>query len=74
MKEKILQVRKVFDRSYYCIDDKNILEIISAEDAKFLYLEGRIKYLTIFSPSNEDLQKIKNEFSIPEKNILVINM
>ena len=66
-------IRKIFDRSYYCIDDKNILEIISSEDTKFLLREGRIKYLAIFSPSNEDLQKIKSEFPIPAENILSFN-
>ena len=55
------------------LDDKHKLEVISVEDAKFLCLEGRIRYLAIFSPSEEQVQEIKNNFAIPEENLLIIN-
>ena len=56
-------------RRYVQLDDRNQLEIISQEDAKFLCLEGRITHL-VTSP--QQVQEIKDSFAISEENILLM--
>ena len=41
------------NRNYFYLDGNNRVEIISAEDAKFLCLEGRITHLALFEPTQE---------------------
>ncbi|MBR1646152.1 MAG: hypothetical protein IJ685_05160 [Selenomonadaceae bacterium] len=44
---------------------KNLVEIISFADAKFLYLEGRIQKFALLEPTTADLDALKN-FAAPD--------
>lgn len=47
------------NRNYLRLDDK-FIEIISRDDAKFLYVEGRISKLALLEPSEEELAEVKD--------------
>ena len=50
---------------------KNFIEIITRDDAKFLYLEGRIKKFALLEPTDNELAEVQN-FYAPAANDLLI--
>ena len=50
---------------------KNFIEIITRDDAKFLYLEGRIKKFALLEPSDNELAELRN-FYTPDANDILI--
>lgn len=60
------------NRNYLRVGE-NLIEIITREDAKFLYLEGRIKKFVLFNPTNAELVELKNLFAPKEEDILIFS-
>ena len=52
---------------------KNLVEIITRDDAKFLYLEGRIKKFALFEPTDSELADLKDFYEADDANILIFN-
>ncbi|MBE8950694.1 MAG: hypothetical protein SR3Q1_08885 [Quinella sp. 3Q1] len=52
---------------------KNLVEIITQDDAKFLYLEGRIKKFALFEPTDAELDALKNFYTPAAEDILVFS-
>ena len=52
---------------------KNLIEIITQDDAKFLYLEGRIKKFALFEPTDAELDALKNFYKPAAEDILVFS-
>lgn len=50
---------------------KNLVEIITREDAKFLYLEGRIKKFALLEPDNFALAELKNFYTTTDEDVLI---
>ena len=48
------------------------LEIISSEDAKFLYNEERIKYFILISSDKHEEQHFMKEFNVNENNLIIV--
>ena len=57
----------------YLRDGKNFVEIITRDDAKFLYLEGRIKKFALFEPTNSELAELKDFYEADDADILIFN-
>lgn len=53
---------------------KNFIEIISREDAKFLYGEGRIKKFALLEPKDEELAELKDFYEADDADILICEM
>ena len=52
---------------------ENFVEIITRDDAKFLYLEGRIKKFVLFEPTDAELDELKNFYEPNYKDVLIFN-
>lgn len=50
---------------------KNLVEIITRDDAKFLYREGRIKKFALLAPKDEELADLKNFYGADEADVLL---
>ena len=57
----------------YLRDEKNFVEIITRDDAKFLYLEGRIKKFALFEPTDSELNELKNFYEPNYSDVLIFN-
>ncbi len=57
------------NRNYLRTENFSI-EIISSDDAKFLYLEGRIKKFALFKPTDAELAELKNFYGADDADIL----
>lgn len=53
--------------------DKDPIEIISRDDAKFLYAEGRIKKFALFEPTDAELDDFKNFYEPNYSDVLIFN-
>ena len=49
------------------------VEIITRDDAKFLYLEGRIKKFALLNPSEAELEAVKKFYAPATEDILIFN-
>ena len=58
----------------YLRDGKNLVEIISRDDAKFLYLEGRIKSFVLLDPSDAELNELENFYGARDEDKLIFNL
>lgn len=58
----------------YLRDGKNLIEIISRDDAKFLYLEGRIKSFVLLEPSDAELSELENFYGAKDEDKLILNL
>jgi len=58
----------------YLRDGKNFVEIISRDDAKFLYLEGRIKSFVLLDPSDAELNELENFYGARDEDKLIFNL
>lgn len=52
---------------------KNLVEIITRDDAKFLYLEGRIKKFALLKPTDAELAELKDFYEADDADILIFN-
>ena len=60
------------NRNYLCVEE-NRIEIITREDAKFLYLEGRIKKFALAEPTANEFTELQNFFAPKVEDILIFN-
>ena len=58
------------NRNYLRLDDK-LIEIVTRDDAKFLYLEGRIKKFALLEPSEAELDAMKDFYGADDADILI---
>lgn len=58
------------NRNYMRLDDK-LIEIVARDDAKFLYLEGRIGKLALLKPSEAELNTIKDFYEVNDADVLI---
>jgi len=52
---------------------ENLIEIITRDDAKFLYQEGRIKKFALLEPTDAELDDLQNFYEPDINDILVFN-
>ena len=52
---------------------KNFVEIIARDDAKFLYLEGRIKKFALLEPTDAELAELKDFYEADDADVLIFN-
>ncbi|MBQ3451960.1 MAG: hypothetical protein IJL12_04375 [Selenomonadaceae bacterium] len=52
---------------------KNLIEIITQDDAKFLYLEGRIKKFALFEPTDTEIDALKNFYTPAAEDVLIFS-
>ena len=57
----------------YLLGEENPAEIITRDDAKFLYLEGRIKKFALLEPTDAELDELKNFYAPNDSDILIFN-
>ena len=55
----------------YLRDGKNFTEIITRDDARFLYLEGRIKKFALLEPTDEELADLKDFYGADDADVLI---
>lgn len=60
-------------RNYLLFDD-NFIEIISRDDAKFLYQEGRIKNFALLEPSDEELADVEFFYEADFDDLLIYSL
>lgn len=60
------------NRNYLRIG-KNFVEIITQADAKFLYLEGRIKKFALLNPTDDELAALKNFYAPNDDDVLIFD-
>lgn len=60
------------NRNYLRLE-KNIIEIITREDAKFLYHEGRIQKFALLEPIDAELDEVKNFYEPNYSDVLIFN-
>ncbi len=53
--------------------DENLIEIITREDAKFLYLEGRIKDFALAEPNDAEFAELKNFYAPAVEDVLIFS-
>ena len=57
------------NRNYLRVGE-NVIEIITRDDAKFLYLEGRIKKFALLEPTNSEIAEFQNFYQFAAEDIL----
>ena len=57
----------------YLRDEKNFIEIITRDDTKFLYREGRIKKFALLEPTDAELDDLKNFYELNPADVLIFN-
>lgn len=67
-----LIVRK--QKRNYLRDGKNLVEIITRDDAKFLYLEGRIKSFALLEPTDTELAELEDFYGAKDEDKLIFNL
>ncbi|MBR4642200.1 MAG: hypothetical protein IKO74_05680 [Selenomonadaceae bacterium] len=78
--DDVLAMTEIFDeliwreqkRNYLRVG-KNFIEIITRDDAKFLYLEGRIKRFALLEPTDTELDEVKNFYEANDSDVLIFN-
>lgn len=60
------------NRNYLRLGE-NFIEIITRDDAKFLYLEGRIKKFALFEPTDAELDELKNFYEPNYSDVLIFS-
>ena len=60
------------NRNYLC-DDKNFIEIITRDDAKFLYNEGRIKKFALLEPTDVELKDLQDFYNPDVADVLIFS-
>ena len=60
------------NRNYLRVGE-NLIEIITQEDAKFLYVEGRIKNFALVEPNDAALAELKNFYAPAVEDVLIFN-
>ena len=60
------------NRNYMRLDEK-LIEIISRDDAKFLYVEGRISKLALLEPSEAELTEVKDFYGANVDNLMTFS-
>ena len=58
------------NRNYLRVGE-NFIEIITRDDAKFLYWEGRIKKFALLDPTDNELKELKNFYEPATTDILI---
>lgn len=58
------------NRNYLRVGE-NLVEIITRDDAKFLYLEGRIKKFALADPTNAELAALKEFYAPAAEDVLI---
>ena len=58
------------NRSYLRVGE-NFIEIITRDDAKFLYWEGRIKLFALLEPAENELDELQNFYAPDDNNVLI---
>lgn len=53
-------------------DGQRLIEIITRDDAKFLYQEGRIKKFALFEPSAAEFDELKNFYEANDEDVLIL--
>ena len=53
--------------------EENLIEIITRDDAKFLYREGRIEKFALLEPDDKELDELKNFYAANEDDTLIFN-
>ena len=69
--DNLKYIRREGNSSYIYFDNKKRLEIISSEDAKFLYLEGRIKKFALFSQNDKEVKDFEENFQLKSEDIII---
>ena len=54
-------------------DGQRLIEIITRNDAKFLYQEGRIKKFALIEPSASELDDLKNSYEAKDEDVLILS-
>ena len=60
------------NRNYLRVDD-NLVEIITREDAKFLYHEGRIKNFVLFEPKDTELAEMEDFYEAADEDVTIFS-
>lgn len=58
------------NRNYLRVGD-NIIELITQEDAKFLYQEGRIKKFALLEPTDAEIATLKTFYEVNDADIVI---
>ena len=53
---------------------QNLIEIITRDDAKFLYLEGRIKKFALLEPSDAEIYDLQNFYEPKAEDVLIYEL
>lgn len=61
------------NRNYLRVEE-NFIEIITRDDAKFLYREGRIKKFALLEPDAAQIDELKNFYEADDKDILIFDL
>lgn len=61
------------NRNYLRVGD-DFIEIITRNDAKFLYHEGRIKIFALLNPNNDDFAELKTFYESKPEDILIYEL
>lgn len=61
------------NRNYLRVGD-NLIEIITRDDAKFLYHEGRIKKFALLEPDAAELDELKRFYETNDNDILIFDL
>lgn len=61
------------NRNYLRLDD-NLIEVITHDDAKFLYLEGRIKKFALLEPTDAELDEIKDFYGADVDDLMIFSL
>lgn len=58
------------NRNYLRVGE-NLVEVITRDDAKFLYQEGRIKFFALLEPTNDELDELEKFYEAATADILI---
>ena len=56
----------------FLLGEEPLLEIITRDDAKFLYQEGRIKKFVLLEPTADELDELKNFYAADDADIMTL--
>ena len=60
-------------RLFFNFENNRSLEIISSEDAQFLYLEGRIDKFVFLDPSESEIRNFNETIKLAGNDLLVLS-
>ena len=61
------------NRNYLRVGE-DFIEIITREDAKFLYHEGRIKIFALLNPTDTELAELENFYEAAAEDVLIYEL